>query len=137
MQSDGPSWGLRAIRLLLLALSVTAVSPTPARGQAARAAAAPATGIVEGVVTTQGGTIRLAGALVTLRQNATDVTSAGTDADGHYRFADLAPGTYQLVVALDGFDTKTAQVTVVAGRSADASLDLPIAAVAERVEVSA
>jgi len=138
MQSDVSPSGFPAIRLLLLALSVGLSYPVPSVAQPAHPpAAAQSAGVVEGAITTQNGTIHLAGALVSVRQNGAEVTSAGTDAEGRYRFTDLSPGTYEIAATLDGFDARTMPVTVVAGRSAEASLDLPIATVAERVEVSA
>ena len=137
MQSVVRRSGFRGICLQLLVLSLLATAPSLARAQGSGTAAAPTTGTIEGTVTTQNGTIRLAGALISLQQQGTEVASSGTDADGKYRIADLTPGAYEVVATLDGFDPKTVRVTVVNRQTADASLDLPIATVAERVEVSA
>jgi hypothetical protein len=136
MQSDVLQSGLRVIRLLFLVLSASVALVSPVRGQITRASA-PDKGLIEGAVTTQSGTIRLAGALISLRQGGREVTTTGTDADGRYRFTDLVPGTYQVAASLDGFEPKVLTVVVSAAQTADLSIDLPIASVAERVEVSA
>jgi hypothetical protein len=130
--------GLRGIRLFALAAGLSVLPVALVRAQDARTVAPTQnTGTIEGVVTTQAGSIRLAGSLVTLRNASGDVATAIADGDGRYRLADIKPGTYQVVASLEGFDARSVQATVVAGRSLEVALDLPIAGVAERVEVSA
>jgi hypothetical protein len=97
----------------------------------------PKTGVVEGAVTTQNGSVRLAGALVTLRALDRDIATQIADADGRFRFTDAPEGRVQVVASLDGFTTTTAQATVSAAKPAEAALDLPIAGVAESVVVVA
>jgi hypothetical protein len=122
----------------VLALALCLVAAARSIAQPAKPAAPPTTGIIEGLVTTQAGTVRLAGALVTLRDaTGQDLSAVPADGDGHFRFVDLPPGVYQVGAALDGFDARAAKVSVVAGKMIDSSLDLPIAGVAEHVEVSA
>src|SRR5262252_3287594 len=96
------------------------------------------TGAIEGTVTTQGGTIPLGGAGVGIR-NASDVEIAAqpTDADGHFRVSDLAPGPYRVVVSLEAFSTRVSSVVVVEGRTVRVDFDLPVALVAPTVEVVA
>ena len=133
-----PGWALRGVRVVALVLGISALFAVNAPAQNARGSApAQPTATIEGVVTTQGGTIRLAGSLITLRDASADVATATADAEGHYTFADVKPGAYQVVASLEGFDTKTSPVTVAAGQKLALSLDLPVAGVAERVEVSA
>src|SRR5215469_15920095 len=83
---------------LLLGLQVT-----PAWAQTA------STGTVSGVVADQQGAV-VVGAAVTLTNKDNGVTQkTATKEDGHYVFANVAPGTYDLSVAKTGF--KTAKVT--------------------------
>ncbi len=137
MQSDASTSGSPRNPFVLLVWAALLAWAMPVHAQTARPAQAPSTGVVDGAITTQNGSIRLAGALVTLKKDGAEVTSVGTDGDGRYHIGDVQPGTYQLVASLDGFDTKTSSVTIAAGQSVEASIDLPIATVAERVEVSA
>src|SRR6478752_1975601 len=106
MQSVARRSGGRGICLQLLVLSLLAGASNLARAQGPGTAAAPTAGTIEGTVTTQNGTIRLAGALISLRQHGIEVASSGTDGDGKYTFADLTPGAYEIVATLDGFDPK-------------------------------
>ena len=125
------------MRLFVLALGMFVLPVALARAQDPRVAPLQSNGTIEGVVTTQAGSIRLAGSLVTLRDGSRDVATGIADGDGHYRLVDISPGVYQVTASLEGFDAKTVQATVVAGKPVELSLDLPIAGVAERVEVAA
>ncbi len=60
-----------------------------------------------------------------------------SDGEGTFQFEGIAPGTYSIVVALDGFETLTLPVTVVSGQAVALKADLRIAAVSERVDVVA
>jgi hypothetical protein len=122
--------------LFVLALIACTVSPAAARAQAPNTPA-PNTGSIAGLVSTQAGSVRLAGALVTLNDGARDVSTAVADGDGRYVFSDLRPGQYKITAALDGFDAKTVDVAVTVGKAADVSIDLAISGVAEHVDVSA
>src|SRR5204862_1995874 len=56
---------------------------------------------------------------------------------GKVRFERLRAGTYAIVVALQGFDTLTSSVTVVAGGTADVVLNLRISVMTDTVDVVA
>src|SRR5579872_5548816 len=111
--------GFRALRLFVFALIACLALSGRARAQAPNTPA-PNTGSVGGLVSTQTGAVRLAGALVTLSDGSRDIATAVADGEGHYLFADLRPGTYHVKAALDGFDAKTVQVVVTVGKVADA-----------------
>ena len=60
-----------------------------------------------------------------------------TDVDGRY-VVDLAPGTYEIKVSMDGYETKTLKVDVAAGaRVIDANVGLSMTRFAETVTVTA
>jgi hypothetical protein len=114
-----------------IALCVCLWLPISARAQSV------ASGAVEGAVTTQGATVRLAGALVVLRSGDREVATTLADADGHFRFPDVPAGRFQVSASLDGFATMTAPAVVTGGETSEVALDLPIAGLAESVEVVA
>jgi TonB-dependent siderophore receptor len=63
------------------------------------------------------GTVRddagvIPGATVTLASGETQVASATTDAQGGYRFDNLAPGTYEMTVTMRGFETAVRTVAL-------------------------
>lgn len=124
--------GVRLFLLVLLLGSSVAFAraqpPSPTSP-----ASAPA---ITGIVSTQGDIV-LGGALVSLRTREGDVASYVSDGDGAFRFDGVGPGSYTIVVALDGFDTLTLPVTVVSGQTVALKADLRIAAVSERVDVVA
>jgi hypothetical protein len=118
------------MRLLLVLLLCFPIPPFAS-------AQSPTTGVVDGAVTTQNGAVRLAGALVTLRDGTRDIATQIADADGRFHFVDVPEGRFQVVAALDGFTTTSASASISPARPADVSLDLPIAGVAESVSVVA
>ena len=124
----------RAGITVALAVTVCLALPQTARAQVR----ALATGAIEGVVSTQSGTITLPGALVVVR-DAFDVqlNEQVTDNDGRFRMGDLPPGAYRVVAAISGFDAKVASVVVVAGGITRANLDLSQAKFEEVVNVTA
>ena len=94
--------------------------------------------VIQGLVTTQDGTIPLGGALVSLESDRTTrVATVMSEGDGTYRFEGLEAGSYRVTAALDGFDTKVITVRVEYNQTAQASLDLAISGVAERIDVVA
>jgi Carboxypeptidase regulatory-like domain/TonB dependent receptor len=114
--------------LALLALP----APVPAQTLPANS------GSIDGTVATQGGTIRLGGAAIVLRDAAgREVASILSEGDGRFRIADLAPATYVLAVSLDGFASVSSSVVVTAGSSTPVALDLAIAALATTIDVVA
>lgn len=95
-------------------------------------------GVIQGIVSTQNGTIPLGGVLVSLASTRTTmVSTAMSEGDGSYRFDGLEAGEYRVSASLDGFDPKAVDVKVSYNESIDTPLDLPIAGVAERVDVVA
>src|SRR3989441_2168090 len=117
------------IALVALALWVAATSTARAQGKL---------GTIQGSVPTQKGSVRLPGALVTLRDlSGLEMANQLSDADGRFRFADLPEGRYRVSASLDGFQATDASAVVAAGRTAEQSIDLPIASVSETVEVIA
>src|SRR5438128_2486991 len=115
----------------LIAILVCLALPVSVRAQTTK------TGSIQGVVTTQGGTVHLAGALVTLGDGDREIARQVADGDARFRFNEVPEGRVQITASLDGFTTVTVQAVVSAGKSAEASLDLPIAGVAESVDVVA
>ena len=113
------------VACLVLPISVRAQTPTMKTGR------------VQGAVTTQGGTVRLAGSLVTLRDGDRELAKQVADGDARFRFDEVPEGRVQATASLEGFTTVTVNVVVSAGKLAEASLDLPIAGIAESVEVVA
>lgn len=96
--------------------------------------ATPAKGKVQGMVWNLGVTPNVAdadtlgamlpGALVTAKQGTTAVaTSTARDGDAYWSF-DLDPGSYTLVVTMDGFAESTRDVTVAAGDDRWASIGI-------------
>ena len=133
-------------RLLLFAVCAGVLAARPSLAQQPAAAgplqsehgqASRTAGTVAGTVTTQNGTIPLGGALVSLKAAAGEVATYVSDGEGAFRFENVAPGSYTIVVALDGFDPLTIPVSVASGQVAAAKANLRIATVSERVDVVA
>jgi hypothetical protein len=121
----------------LLALASLAFS-APALAQV-RPEPVPTTsgGIVQGVVTTQNGSIPLGGVLISVSsERTTAVLTAWTEADGTFRFEGLSPGEYRIATTLEGFDVLSTTVTVVWNRTTDVPIDLRLA-VSQSVDVVA
>ena len=120
----------RASRWALVVLCVVLVSPA--------AAQPPARGSLTGTVADSSGA-RLPGVTVNVRSEtpARAATSAVTDAEGAFRVASLAPGTYVVEFLLEGFTPVRQPVRVDAGATAQASATLSIGGLRETVQVSA
>jgi len=87
-------------------------------------------------VSTQDGSVLLPGAAVTLSSAGAGVLSTEyADEQGRARFTGLAPGQYAVAGVLDGFSEARATVTAESARDSAVRLDLPIAGVAEHVDV--
>lgn len=98
---------------------------------------APRTGVLQGVVTTQG-SVNLPGAQVTVTDKEDkQVAQILTGEDGHFNFIGLPPGRYKLTATLASFVTTSATVDVVVGRVSDLAIDLPIEGISATVEVVA
>jgi iron complex outermembrane receptor protein len=94
------------------------------------------TGSVSGTVVDESGGV-VPGATVTLTgQGRREIAISGSA--GEYRFANLAPGTYQLAVSLSGFAPITREgIAVTAGDTAVPAITLALAGLGEVVVVSA
>src|SRR5882762_6493699 len=93
-----------ALALLLGAFVVLFLSQSPARAQAGAS-----TGRIEGTVTDSSGAV-VPGAQIAAREETTNITATVASEDnGHFIFAYLAPGSYDLSVKKDGFDSTEIQ----------------------------
>src|SRR6185295_11230591 len=103
--------GGRAARLLILIFTAYFVLPAPAHAQRTSSpAASSAGGIVEGTVTTQNQTIPLGGAVVSLTDGAAEVGRVFSNGDGTFKFENVPPGQYKVMVSIQGFDPFTVPV---------------------------
>src|SRR5688572_16703280 len=106
--------------------------------------AAPA--LAEQATSTQARKVRVTGVV---RDESNNITLPGlpvevvggetvyTDVDGRY-VVDVDPGTYELKVSMDGYETRTLKVDVAAGsRAIDANVGLTMSRFAETVQVTA
>jgi Carboxypeptidase regulatory-like domain/TonB-dependent Receptor Plug Domain len=75
---------------------------------------------------------------VTVTAQGVDATQTFvTDANGEFRFLNLAPGPYKITATLPGFTTMVREDVIVAvGRSVELPLTLKVAAVAETITVT-
>lgn len=102
--------------------------------------------LAEQAATTQARKVRVTGVV---RDESNNITLPGlpvevaggetvyTDVDGRY-VVDLAPGSYELKVSMDGYETKTLKVDVAAGaRAIDANVGLAMTRFTETVTVTA
>lgn len=125
--------GVRRFRIVtvsILCLLVTA--------PALLCAQPPGVGSIEGLVTSQDGTIRLGGARIVIRDAANrEIATIVSESDGHFRLTAVPEGKYTVTAALEGFATMKAVVVVTADHATERSLDLPIATVTQTVEVTA
>ncbi len=133
--SDCPSYPLRGA--LLFALLIFTI---PAVAQKSGTASQVASASIAGKVTAGTGqktTDNLAG--ITIKLAATNSGSASkttvTDFQGHFEFAHLEPGNYNLEATVVGFQPWTAAVTVSAGQAVTEDIALLITSVEERIEV--
>src|ERR1700682_2547447 len=120
---------MRVFSLILLAVTITVLSPVPLCAQETTAR-------ISGVVTDANSAV-LPGARVELQQKGTVVASAITDGQGQFSISYLAPGDYTLVVYYVGFSKFETPVTVTAGKSARANAILKVASESESVIVTA
>jgi hypothetical protein len=94
-------------------------------------------GVIQGVVSTQSGTIPLGGVLMSLSSDRTaQVRTVMSEGDGSYRFQELEAGRYRVSASLEGFETITAQIDVVYNQTATLNVDLRLA-LTDQVEVVA
>src|SRR5713101_1868931 len=95
-------------------------------------------GAVGGTVYDTSGAV-IGGAKIVIHNNGTNAEhTATTDSSGYFRVANLAPGTYTVTVARDGFAPyKAEQVIVQVGSITDVSPRLVVGGSQETVEVTA
>lgn len=124
--------------VLILAAVAAASVPSSAQAQPVRPAQQTSTAAVDGVVTTQKGTIPLGGAQVVVRDTAEhDVATVLTEGDGRFHIQGLEPGKHTITVTLEGFDAGHTSVALTAGETNTVVFDLPIAALSTTVDVVA
>ncbi len=133
--STGAMNSLRGV--LLIALLICAM-PGFARQSGTSGQAAPAS--LNGKVTAatgQHGTDNLAGITIKLTPTTAGpaIRTTVTDAEGHFEFTRLAPGTYNLEAGVEGFQPQTATVTLEPGQTLTENISLQISSVEERIEV--
>jgi hypothetical protein len=109
-------------------------------GQAQETAPSPGKGAIEGkisVVSSEGVSNSLPGIGVKLKGPSPDTQAQATttDADGHYEFTQLGPGSYTLEVAADGFKPWSATLTLGANQALVKDIVLQIISVNQQVEV--
>ena len=80
--------------------------------------------------TVPGVLVKLTGSL-----SAPDPRSATTDADGHYRFTKLLPGTYAIEVRLEGFQPLAESVAVAPGDAKTQNISMELDKVTQKIEV--
>jgi hypothetical protein len=121
---------LKSVLFLLLAVSLIGVTSAWAQSGSS--------GTVGGAITDPSGAV-VAGATVTLTDTGTNTSRpVTTNSTGHYFFADVAPGTYSIVVSKAGFSTTKAEnQQVQVGLSLTVNLGLQIGGTNVVVEVSA
>ncbi len=94
--------------------------------------------MIAGLVTTQAGTVRLAGAVVTIVDRSThQVTHLVSREDSTFGSETLPAGDYELTGSLEGFVTTTVVAHLSTGQTLNVSIDLPIATLTQRVDVTA
>ncbi len=117
------------MKVRFVALVAALLFAVPAMAQEQR-------GAIEGTVKDSSGAV-LPGVTVQA-QGAAGSQESVTDENGLYRFPSLAPGRYQIVATLQGFNTATlADVNLALGQTLRADVTMSLAGVTETVQVSA
>src|SRR4029077_21217180 len=116
-------------KLAFLFAILLSAAPGVAQVRPARA------GMIDGVVTTQGGTIRLGGAQVAVEDSGgPQVTMVLMEGDGHFSGVALSAALYLASVSLPRFETGAVTVTVVVGTTTEVAVDLAIATISQTVD---
>lgn len=121
-------------RLVPLVLAVVAVGSLPARAQTNNPCltSGAAAGRVNGVITDAQGA-RVQGATISVQCPAGVVTRV-SGADGSFTL-DLGPGSHQVRITLDGFESTARDVTTRPGDTTTLDVTLQVAALADKVTV--
>jgi hypothetical protein len=123
---------VRFVRITVLAVALLAAVAAPVLAQSRPAAAARKVRVT-GIVRDDGNAISLPGIPVEVVGGET----VYTDVDGRY-VLELDPGSYEIKVAMEGYQPRSVKVDVVAGqRPPDLNIGLSMAAFAETVTVVA
>lgn len=93
-------------------------------------------GNIYGTVTDSSGAV-LPGAAITITSDRTGARTITSGPQGEFRFLNLDPGAYTLVVALNGFGNLTRNLTINAGSNLTVTFPLRVASLSEAVDVSA
>jgi hypothetical protein len=97
----------------------------------------PAIGVLRGVVTTQSGTVKLPGVEIVVKDSsAREVAQVLCGEDGSFRI-ELPAGMYRVSASLPSFVTTTKNAVVVAAKTVELPFDLPIAGIAQSIDVVA
>jgi hypothetical protein len=131
------SKGMTALRRLAAAL-VAMMCIALNAGRAVAQESTSRGGSIEGTSSTQSGSVKLPGVVISVRDGAAqEAAQLVSDENGHFEAADLPPGRYRVRATLDGFEPVETDATVQPGATVHLTFDLPIAAVAEHVDVVA
>jgi hypothetical protein len=123
---------VRIVRVVLLATALLGVAAAPALARQT-AAASPRKVRITGIVRDEANAITLPGIAVEVVGGET----VFTDVDGRY-VVEVAPGSYELKVTMEGYQPRSVKVDVAAGqRPADVNIGLSMANFAETVTVTA
>src|SRR6478609_1592450 len=115
--------GRASIVAVVFALFFSLLYVGVALAHAAQTPGSATTGTIQGLVTTQNGTIPLGAVLVSLTSDGGEVSSATSAGDGKFRFDHVLAGKYTLVAVVEGFTSQAQPVVVAAGASTEAPLD--------------
>ena len=125
-----PGAGGPTLRKMCVAISLLSLLILCRAGTAEQAARLEGT-----VLDPKGGVV--VGARVSLLRAFLPVDERVTDAQGHYQFEELAPGTYRLVARAPGFAASATDLSLSNGQTRTADLRLELSAVEQQVVVSA
>ncbi|GAC1430580.1 MAG: hypothetical protein NVSMB68_02860 [Thermoanaerobaculia bacterium] len=118
-------------RKISLIIMVVLCSLTPLAAQSQSTAS------IDGTVVDPSNAVR-GGAIVTLRDLDTGLSrSLRTGIDGRFESGQLAPGRYQVIVDLSGFETVLREVTLTAGQKETIQFPLALSRVRQNIVVSA
>ncbi|HTW78578.1 MAG TPA: carboxypeptidase-like regulatory domain-containing protein, partial [Terracidiphilus sp.] len=126
-------YSIRAWKYTLILLAIlTTVNPCLLHAQSGTSSA------ISGTVTDASGAL-VSNAVVTATETNTKATRTGTtDANGHYLFSQVNPGTYQVSVQDSGFAAAMSKPTpVLVGRNVALNFTLQISSASQTVNVSA
>lgn len=93
-------------------------------------------GNIFGTVTDSSGAV-LPGATITLTSDRSGARNVLAGAQGEFRFLNLDPGSYKVLVSLNGFNKSSREVTVNAGSNVTLPFSLKVASLSEAVDVTA